>query len=270
MTFSPRYTTPLLLVLVLLAAGCNAGRLTYSNPQEAYEKGMDYYERGKYDRAIEYFQGVFDFGRTHEWADDAQLFLARSYRANGDLILAASEYGRFIQIYRGDLRLPEAEYERAMTYYERSPGYQLDQTPTRRAIEEFNLFISRHPGHLLRPEAEERVRTLREKLARKQYETARLYERRELYRAAAASFESAFDQYPDTPWADDALVGAMRTYIDYADESIASRQAERYQRAVEHYERLIQLFPNSPLLKDAEALYEQASARLRTLAANTP
>ena len=58
-------------------------------------KGRALYEEGRYDLAIQYFQGVFSFGRTHQWAPDAQLYLARSYKENGEFLLAANEYERF-------------------------------------------------------------------------------------------------------------------------------------------------------------------------------
>ncbi len=259
-----------ILFVAVFVAGCaGGGRLRYDTPKDAFDKGMDLYERGKYERAAQYFQGAFDFGRTHEWADDAQLQLARAYRANKEYILASSEYSRFVEIYRSDPRVPRAEFERAMTYFERSPGYQLDQTDTERGIEVFNLYIKRYPAHDSIPAATKRVEELREKLARKHYKTAHLYERRELYEAAALSFEVVFDKYPDTPWADDALVGAIRSYIAFGNQSIAARQAERLQQALTHYQRLLQIFPDSDVLKDAEILYERASRQLDSIT-NTP
>ena len=154
-----------------------------------------------------------------------------------------------------------------MTYYERAPGYQLDQTDTQRAVDYFLLFLNRHPNSEYRQEAEAKIAELREKMARKQYETAGLYERREIFEAAALSYESVFDQYPETAWADDALLGAIRMYIAFAEQSIEERQEERLQRAVQNYERLVQIFPDSPHLAEAESLYEEATAQLEALAA---
>lgn len=255
-----------LLVAVLLLTGCTgSGRLSYESPQEAFDKGKSLFEEEKYTRAIEYLQGTFDYGRAHEWADDAQLYLARAYRANKQYILAANEYTRFVEIYRNDPRVPDAEYERALTYYERSPSYELDQTPTKEAIRYFQLFLNRYPGSERADDAEAKITELRDKLAHKQYDAAQLYERRGLYEAAAVSYERVFDQYPDTQWADDALVGAMRMYIAFAEQSIRQKQGERYEKAVENYERLVQIFPDSPVLKEAEALYENAAAQLEQL-----
>ncbi len=244
--------------MLTLAACSGSGRLRYDNPQEAYEKGLELYEQRKYDRAAEYFRGAFDFGRTHEYAADAQLYLARSHAANGDLLLAANEYNRFVQIYRRDPRVTEAEYELAMTYYERSPGFQLDQTDTRRAIEQFQLFIDRYPTDERVPDAASRIRELQEKLARKRHASALLYERRGLHEAAALEFESVFDDFPGSSWADDALLGAMRNYMVYSDQSVRARQPERLAKVIENYERLSQIFPDSDLLADALQLYEDA------------
>ena len=104
---------------------------------------MEYFERGRYSRAAQYFQAVFDFGRMHDWADDAQLALARTRRANEEYILAASEYARFTELYRADPRIPTVQYERAMTFYERSPEYELDQSNTERGIEVFYVYMQR-------------------------------------------------------------------------------------------------------------------------------
>lgn len=253
----------ILLVISITLLGCSGtGRINYSTPQEAFGKGRALYEEGKYEAAIQYLQGVFSFGRTHQWAPDAQLFLARAYNKNGEHLLAANEYERFTKIYRADERLADANFEWAMTYFEMSPESALDQSETRRAIEEFELFMDRFPDNDLVDDAQEVIVELRTKLAKKQFDTAKLYERRELHEAAALSFESVFDLYPDTEWAQQALVGAIRSYIAFSDQSVILRQPERLQSAIKNYDRLTQIFQDSPYLKEAEGLYKEAQSRL--------
>ena len=255
-----------ILLLFFVAAGCgNAGRVTYDSPQEAFGKGRAYFEEKKYTEAIPYFQGVFSFGRTHQWAADAQLYLARSYKENREYILSASEYDRFIQIYRSDSRIPIATYERALTYYERSPGFKLDQTDTKKAIEQFQLFMERYPSDSLVNDSQTRIVELRSKLAQKQHEIGKLYETRELFEAAALSYESVFDDYSDTPWAEVALVDAISAYIQYSDQSIQARQRIRLESAVRNYDRLVQIFPDSEHLERAEELNAMIQERLTAL-----
>ncbi len=255
-----------LAIILLWLAGCTGqGRIRYLSPQEAFDKGMSAYEDGRYARAAEYFRGVFDFGRTVSIASDAQLMLARAYRKNGDYLLAADEYTRFGDLYRTDPRAADAEFERAMSQFEESPQFELDQTPTLRSIEQFNLFMQRYPSHDSVKVAEGLVGQLREKLAYKQYFNAQQYERRELFEAAALSYEALFDQFPETPLADDALLGAVRSYIRFSDQSIAARQPERLQKAVDNYQRMVQIFPDSELLDEAKVLVDRAKARIQAL-----
>jgi outer membrane protein assembly factor BamD len=254
---------PLLLFVALIGAGCaGSGRVRYESPQEAYEKGKAFYDEGDFQKAIEMLQGAFDFGRTHQWAADAQLFLARAYRGNKEFLLAANEFTRFTQIYRSDPRVPDAEYELAMTYYDRSPSFRLDQTDTERAITQFQLFMTRYASHPLVEDAASRIIELRSKLAKKQFNTAELYERREYYGAAAVSYEAVFDRYYDTDFADDALLGAMKTYLQYAKLSVPDKKQERLRLAEANYDRLLQIFPDSPLIKEAEALYIEVQSLL--------
>ncbi len=254
------------VVLFIIVTGCSgSGRISHDSPRNAYEKGVNYFERGRYGRAAEYFQGVFDYGRTHEWAADAQLNLARAHYKNRDYILAASEYSRFAEIYRTDERVADAEFERAMTFYERSPKIELDQSTTRQGVEVFNLYIQRYSDHDSVSVAMQRVGELRRKLADKQFHAAKLYERRGLYEAAALSYELLFDKYPDTPLADDALLGALRCYIEFSQLSIVERQPERLQKAMTQYQRLVDLFPESDLMDEAHQFGANAEEQLNAL-----
>ncbi|MFB6274279.1 MAG: outer membrane protein assembly factor BamD [Salinibacter sp.] len=255
---------PVLLVTLLgLVVGCGGtDELTYQGPKEAYKKGMAQVKEGDYKQAIRLFRAVFEYGRGNEWAPKARFQLAMTQRKLGKHLVAANEFKRFTRLYRNSEMRPRAEFERANSYYLRSPMYRLGQSDSREAISLFRLFIDRYPNHELVPEAKKKVNELRAKLAHKEYAAGKLYERREMWEAAATAYKDAFDQYPSTPWADDALLGAVRTYIRFADRSVQKKQDERYQKAIENYKRLTQLFPESKLLNEAEQLYSEARRKL--------
>lgn len=253
----------LLVLLIAIAAGCSSGnRIDAETPEAAFEQGLALYERGKHARAIEYFQHVFDFGRTNPRAADAQYYLAKAYFEDEQYLLAANEFTRFVELYRGDERAEEGAYMRALSYYELSPPYQLDQTDTETALTYIRLYLSTYPEGEHAAELGAITEELRAKLAQKQYEVAELYERRELYEAAAISFEQVLEKYPDSDYADDALLGALRNYKAFAEASIPVRQQERYQLAADAYERLVQLFPQSPLIGEAESTYASVDRAL--------
>lgn len=254
---------PFLLLLVIVAGCAGSGRVTAETPEAAFQEGKELFDRGNYDRAVEYFQLVFDFGRTNPWADDAQFYLAQSYFESKQYLLAANEFTRFVELYRTDERVEEGDYLRAESYYRLSPPYELDQTDTQTALSYMRLYLSKYPDGEHATEIGEKIDELRAKLAQKQYETGRLYERRELYEAAGLSYLAVLEKYPDSEYADEALVGAVRAYKAFAEASIPARQEERYEEAAAAYEQLVQLFPESPLRGEADAVYAEVERALQ-------
>ncbi len=232
----------------------------------AYQKAMAFYEKGDFGEAANAFDTVTRVGRGTEYGQDAQYYLAESYYKDGQYLLAASEYDRYVSFYPRDERREEIEYKAAMCYYQMSPRYKLDQSETREAIERFQLFNNRYPDSEYVTEAAQRIDELRNKLAHKSYEAAQFYVRTEQYKAATIYLDITIDRYPETQWAERALVDQVRTYIDYADNSVAGRQAERYSEAIEAYETFIQLFPNSKYRAEIEDAHDEARNKL----ANAP
>lgn len=260
----------LALAVPVLGAGCGGGAAVASSGQEAYERGMEAFERRRFARAIELFRQSLDFGRTGDTADDAQLYLARAYAGDRQYLLATSEYARFIGFYRTDPRLEDAQYERIQAYAALSPSFELDQTPTYEAIRYIGEFLRQYPDSERTADAATLLAELREKLARKQYEAARLYERRELYEAAVMAYGAVLADYPTSAFADDAAVGQLRAAVLYAEGSIAARQPDRFREALRLYERVVTLYPGSPFLREAEGHYDRAYRGLRATGADVP
>ena len=250
-------------LVVFVAAGCGGGPATFGSAQQAYEQGVEQAARGRYAVAIESFRAALDFGRTSALADDAQLALARAYAADGQYLLAGNEFTRFIEFYRTDERIEQAAFERIQAYAALSPRYELDQTDTRQALAYIAGFLQQYPGSPNVPAADALSAELREKLARKQYESGRLYARREYYDAAVIAYMDVLADYPTSSYADDALLGAVESQIGYATGSIPARQQERYRKALDLYDQLATLFPQSPTLAQAQAAYDRAYAGWR-------
>lgn len=255
----------LLLAVVGLSACGSGGRLQSASPEAAFQEGKALYDRGRHIRAIEYFRHVFDFGRGHEWAPEAQYYLAQSYFQTRQYLLAANEFTRFVEFYRNDPRAEEGEFMRALSYVRLSPPYQLDQTDTQNALTYLRLYMARYPEGQHTDRVVAYIDEMRHKLARKQFEIAQLYETRGMYQAAAIEYLRLLDTHPDSEFVDSALFGAMRNYKEFADRSVPQRQLERYRLAAEQYDRLVQLFPESPVIREAESLSVEVDRQIRRL-----
>ncbi|MDZ7693429.1 MAG: outer membrane protein assembly factor BamD [Balneolaceae bacterium] len=256
------------LVAALAVSSCSKDQYIQRGDSlpEAYRKSMRMFQEGDYSEAVNGFETVFQLGRGTEYARDAQYYLAESHYNNGNYLLAASEFERYISLFPRSERREEVAFKEAYCYYELSPRYRLDQNYTRRAIEKFNLFESRYPNSDRIQEIAKYVNELRAKLAHKLYNAADLYMRIDEYEAAAIYYGLTIDQYPEAqPWAERALVGQINAYVTYADNSVQSRQQERYQKAVDSYEKYLQLFPNGEHRAMADQYVDEARVALAQL-----
>ena len=248
-----------LALVAVTAAGCSGSREAPASAQDAYAQGVAAFEAGKHDRAIELMRATLDFGRSTEFASDAQLTLARAYRADKQYLLAGAEYTRFVDFYRNDPRIEEAAYERILAFAELSPSYELDQTDTEQTIVYIRLFLQRYgTTSEYAARAGALLDELTEKLALKQFESGKLYERRGLFEAAAIAYGDVLEKYPASAVADDAAYARIRAQTSYAANSVPAKQVARYREALGLYDRFVTLFPSSPFARDAEAEYDRA------------
>ncbi len=231
----------------------------------AFEKANSQYEQENWTTASRAFETVVSIGRGTDIGQEAQFLLAESYFNNRQYMIAASEYQRYANFYPRSERREMVDYKQALSYYNISPRYNLDQTNTRQAIEQFRLFNSRYPDSDLVEETSGHIEELRTKLARKLYEASEFYKRTNRFRAAAVYHDLVIDNYPETVWAERSLVAQIESYIMYADNSIRARQKERYEMAVESYETYLQLFPRGENRSQAENLYDRATREIERI-----
>lgn len=259
-----------LMVLAVLSSCKNQNLIQRGDSlQTAFEKAMNLYEAGDYSNAAEAFETVIQLGRGTDYAQEAQYYLAESYFENGRYLLAASEYERYVSLFPRTAKRQDAQFKEAFCYYQLSPRYKLDQQHTRTAIEKFRLYNSRYPDSERSEEAAKYISEMRAKLAKKLYNAADLYMRIDDYEAAITYYDLTIDKYPETVWAQRSLVDKIQAYNIYASRSVASKQQERYQKAVEAYETFIQLFPNGKHRQEAEQHVDEARAALADLSSGS-
>jgi outer membrane protein assembly factor BamD len=262
------YKLPLLTILIaLFVVSCaSKNQIRPGDTLEvAYEKAIRLYEKGKFTDASRAFETVLSIGRGTEIAQDSQFLLAESYFKNKDYLIAAAEYRRYYTNYPRSERRIDSEFNEAICYYQLSPRYKLDQTDTFRALELMQLFIGRYPNSDRAQEAAGLVDNMRNKLAQKEFSAAELYFRINNFEAAAIYYGLTIDGYPETRWAEQALANQVLSYLRFAQVSVPSRQLERYQKAVESYQKYLQLFPSGQNRSTVENYYDTAMDGIRSI-----
>lgn len=259
----------ILLTVVLAVGGCaNKSAIRPGDTVDvAFEKAKNLYDKGRFMDAARGFETVLGISRGSAIAQESQWLLADSYFKAKDHIMAAAEFRRYAETFPRSERRPEAEYQEGMCYVRLSPRYNLDQTDTYKAIESMQLFIARYPTHERTTDAARIIDQMREKLARKQFAAGEMYLRIQAFEAAAIYFGLTIDQFPETAWAERALAKQAESYFLFAERSVETRQAERYRKVVESYEKYVQLFPRGENRAQVEQLVDQAREALRRIRA---
>ena len=260
-----------LLILVLLClvafSSCNDfNRLVKSTDNEMkYEVAMDYYDRGDYNHALQLFDLLQASFRNTPKGEAITYRTALCYYYQDDYDIASYYFQRFTQTYPFSKDAEKAAYMNAYCNYLLSPESGLDQTNTHNAIKQLNSFIERYPNSDSLDRANELLTNLNDKLEEKDYNMCRLFYRMENYSAAITSFENMLKKYPNTAHREEILADMAKTYYDYAENSIAEKQRERYESCIEQCNTLSYLYPGSKYLDDAQGIANKARKKLENL-----
>jgi outer membrane protein assembly factor BamD len=240
-------------VALAMEMGCGSSApQTTMTPEERFSHAKELFEKGDYLEAINAFTVLTLQSQGSTVAADAQYYLGECRFARGEYELAAFEYSVVKRSYPASPRVPDAQYKLALCYYNKSPKYMLDQQYTRKAIDEFQTFLEYYPAHPMAADADAKIKELNTRLAKKLFETGKLYATMEYYRAALLSLDAVIEKYHDTEYAPLAM-------LEKADLLISR---DRYSEARAEVTRFLDRYPNSVLRARAEDLLRSADRGL--------
>lgn len=226
--------------------------------QYKYDKALEYYEKQDYYRALNLFDQVMPFFRGTDQAENIAYKYAYAYYYQKEYIMANYYFGRFAKTFPRSDKAEECAYMAAYCKYLDSPRYELDQTNTKQAIQELQVFINTYPNSERVKQSNDLIDELREKLQLKAFEIAKLYFKMEKYKASVTSFASLLKDYPDTKYKEDAMFYSIKSYYYYAQKSVRSKRNERYHEAINIYNDFIAQYPDSKYMHDVKYMYDRA------------
>lgn len=251
----------------LLISSCSKFHklLKSSDMNAKYDAAVKYYENKKYFNALQLFDELVTVFRGSKKAEETYYYYAMCYFKTGDYITAAYHFNNFVQTFPGSSHAEECAFLNAYCYYTDSPSPSLDQTSTKDAIQQFQLFVNKFPGSEKVAECNKLIDELRLKLETKAFDNARLYYRMEDYKAAVVAFQNVIKDFPATQYKEQCLFLTLRASFLYAEKSIESKQLDRYKSAVENYYKLVDSFQNTKYLRDADDIFNDAKKEITRL-----
>jgi len=258
----------IILLAVLAVTVCSSCKsqfelLLASNDADAkYEAAFNYYNKGKFAKAASVFESLAMLTDGTERDDTVRYYWGLSNYRNKDYYTADTNFEKFVESYPRSPFASEARYLRLDCLYRQTLRYELDQSPTYKAMNAISEYILEYPQSTHMEECRDMLLDLGERLDKKAYEAARLYYKMEDYLASRIAFRNVLKDDSENIYREDILYFIAMSSYKYAHLSVPSKQKERYLTFVDDYYNFIGELPESNYRKELDAVYRKAQKAL--------
>lgn len=257
----------LFLTVLFLAVSCNSYNklLKSDDPETKLKAALEYYENEDYYRTLQLLESILASYRGTVQAEKIYYYYAYSHYHMGEYLVAAFHFSTLAKSLPNSQYAEEALYMSAYCKYLYSPDYNLDQTNTKEAIQEMQLFINKFPKSDRVPEANRIIDEMRAKMEQKSFENAKMYIDLEEYSAAVVALQNVYKDFPGTKYTEEAMFLTVKAWYLYAIGSFPEKQKERYEKVKASYQTFVIEFPESAFRPEAESYYNKAVSGIEKL-----
>ena len=247
---------------IIIAAGvfssCKYEKLLKSTDYKLkYRKAIEFYHAEDYEHAIGLLEQLNPVLKATKKADTVLFYLADSYFEQEDYILSEHHFKQFYETFGNHEWSSQAEFMTGYCNYKLSPRPQLDQSYTRKAINQFQLFMRRHPNSPKISKCNKLISDLKDKLAKKAYNSAKLYYNMKDYKAAIIALENTLKRYPGTTHREELRYLILKSKYNLAANSVEQKEQKRYQSTLDEYYTFTNEFPDSEYSDKVKTIYKK-------------
>ncbi len=263
------YIPLICMILCVCLSGCNKNYQQAAKAdtmEQKYERARQLYNNGDCMKAIPMFEELITYYKGSRNLEDAYFSYAHCHYIERQYIVASYHFERFNQLYPRSGKREESSFMIAKCSHEQSPKFSLDQTPTLEAIDAYRRFAEQFPGSPRIAEVNRAIDDLRLKLHQKAFDNAMLYYKLRDFQAAAVSFRTLVEDYPESADVERSWFYIVMANKLFADNSYTSRKKERYEATITAYEEFRERYPGSGYLAELERLHDNVTEILEEIA----
>jgi len=215
------------------------------------------YKKGDYVRAQPLYEQLAINYRLTSLSEDLQYYNAYCFYGMKDYEMSTYLFKRFCNDFSNSKRAEECNYMFCLTEFKSSLPIYLDQTDTKKCMDDITEFIGAYPDSKYIPYCNELADQLRQKLEQKAFNAAYLFYKTEEFKAAAISFANLIKDFPETSHKEDAEFYIMKSHYLYAKNSTDIKKSERFMQATKSYDEFHYDFKDAHV-KEANSINEDA------------
>lgn len=229
----------LLLLILVFALGCSKDEVEEdleATELAYYTSAQESLRAGNYSGAIQKLQLLesrFPFGR---YAEQAQLEIIYAYYKSAQPEAARSAADRFIRLHPTHPNVDYAYYLKGMVSFEQDKNFLANFIPmdpstrdpgaARESFNDFSQLIRRFPNSEYAPDAQRRMKYLRNLLAQSEIHVAEYYIRRGAFVAAVNRGRYVFENFQGSVAVPDALAIMVEAYTYLEMDDLAEQALE--------------------------------------------
>lgn len=255
------------LLIVLALGSCSKYQtlVKKGSPDQKYKAALKYYAKDDFYHAQQLFDELIVLYRGTNKLEEIYYYYAQTYYKQGDFIISSYHFKYFAKTFPNSQYAEECLYLSAYCKYLDSPPQNLDQSNTKSAITEMQLFINIYPNSSKVEEANKVMDELRAKLVVKDFESAKQYLTTQYFKSAIYSLSQHVKDYPSSPYKEEAMYLIIKANYDYAEKSVLRRQEERYTAAISAYNDYIEKFATGKNHKLALKYFHASQERIKKI-----
>ncbi len=237
---------------------------------QKYKGAVEYYKKSDWYRAGLLFEELIPVLKGSTESEMAQFYYAYTQYHQQQYLLSATLFKKFYETFARSDYAQEAMYMYAFSLYKDTPAFNLDQSNTLTATSALQDFVNAYPESQYKADCTRMILELRKKLERKAYEKAKLYYKTSgfniaSYKSSVIAIDNFQKEFPDSEYNEELAFLKVDAEFSLAQNSLETKQKERYQEAMAYHQGFVDKYPTSRFLKQSEKMYEISQKELERL-----
>ena len=220
------------ILLIMTLSGCSSLGSIFEEKDptvgltasQLYAQGKEFLDAADFNNAIKLFEILearYPFGK---YSTQAMLDISYAYYASNQKDEAIIEINRFIRLYPNHPNVSYAYYLRALSNFDKDANIisrffghdpsRYDVTDLKNSFNDFTTVVNRFPDSRYADDSINRLRYIKNQIARNELYIAKYYDKRSANIAAIERVKFMLENYGGTPSSEEGLVILVKNYND--------------------------------------------------------
>ena len=261
------------ILLIMTLSGCSSLGSIFEEKDptvgltasQLYAQGKEFLDAADFNNAIKLFEILearYPFGK---YSTQAMLDISYAYYASNQKDEAIIEINRFIRLYPNHPNVSYAYYLRALSNFDKDANIisrffghdpsRYDVTDLKNSFNDFTTVVNRFPDSKYADDSINRLRYIKNQIARNELYIAKYYDKRSANIAAIERIKYMLENYGGTPSSEEGLVILVKNYNDLKLYDLAYDSARVLKKNFPDY-RIIKKDGQVSVIKDKKIKVE--------------